>query len=207
MRSKVSFITDDAEIQRINELYWWTPLKKSMILINVQWHKDASFFFCFFFFFFVVVLPRHILLSLNCGYLSCLSNDSFFFLSETSLQWRYVNICLYIFLALGSWVSLKYSQASVVRPLSFVNIFKRHLLWSHEADSCHISHIAPIGRGERIILFLSQLDKNSGCHGNLKFPLTFNGKKWKLIAVFAVFLQIFRIFYRNVFWVVLYDSY
>ena len=26
-------------------------------------------------------------------------------------------------------------------------LFKRHLLWSHEADSRHISHIASIGRG------------------------------------------------------------
>ena len=38
-------------------------------------------------------------------------------------------------------------QASIVRPSSSVNIFKRHLLWSHEADSYQISHIASVGRG------------------------------------------------------------
>ena len=58
--------------------------------------------------------------------------------------------------------------------------------------------------GERMIVFLFQSDKNSGYHGNLYFPLTYNGKS----AIFAVSLQIFWIvFYRNVSWVVLYDSY
>ena len=38
--------------------------------------------------------------------------------------------------------------SSVVRRRSLsANIFKRHLLWSHEADSYQISHIASIGRG------------------------------------------------------------
>ena len=50
---------------------------------------------------------------------------------------------------------------------SVVNIFKRHLLWSHEADSCHILHIASIGRGNEKCCFLSKSDKNFGCYGNI----------------------------------------
>ena len=45
-----------------------------------------------------------------------------------------------------------------------VNILKRHLLWSHEANSYQISYIASIGRG---IVFLFQWDENSGCYDNL----------------------------------------
>ena len=57
-----------------------------------------------------------------------------------------------------------------IRPSSVhpsVNIFKRHLLLSREADSFHISHIASIGRGKEKLCFLFQSDKNSGCYGNL----------------------------------------
>ena len=57
-------------------------------------------------------------------------------------------------------------KVSVVRPSS-VNSFKRHLLWSREADFFHISHIASIGRGNEKLCFLFQSDKNSGCYGNL----------------------------------------
>ena len=64
-------------------------------------------------------------------------------------------------------------RVSVVRP-SVVhpsdNIFKRHLLWSREADSFHISHIASIDRVNEKLCFLFQSDKNSGCYGNLSFP-------------------------------------
>ena len=49
-------------------------------------------------------------------------------------------------------------KVSVVRPSS-VNIFKRHLLWSRETDSFHISHIASIGRGDEKLCFLFQSDK------------------------------------------------
>ena len=56
-------------------------------------------------------------------------------------------------------------KVSVVRPS--VNIFKRNLLRSYEADSFHISHIASIGRGNKKLCFLFQSDKNSGCYGNL----------------------------------------
>ena len=38
---------------------------------------------------------------------------------------------------------------SVRLSLSSVTIFNGHLLWSHEADSCHISHIASISRGNK----------------------------------------------------------
>ena len=55
-------------------------------------------------------------------------------------------------------------KVSVVRPS--VNIFKRHLLWSREADSFHISHIASIVGGNEKLCFLFQSDKNSGCYGN-----------------------------------------
>ena len=37
--------------------------------------------------------------------------------------------------------------SSVRHRASSVNIFKRYVLWSHEADSYQISHIASIGRG------------------------------------------------------------
>ena len=43
------------------------------------------------------------------------------------------------------------------------NIFK-HLLWSREADSYQISHIASIGRGNKYCCCLFQSDKNSGCY-------------------------------------------
>ena len=56
-------------------------------------------------------------------------------------------------------------RPSVRRPS--VNIFKRHLLRSREADSFDISHIASIGRGNEKLCFLFQSDKNSGCYGNL----------------------------------------
>ena len=56
-------------------------------------------------------------------------------------------------------------RPSVVRPS--VNIFKRHLLLSREADSFHISHIESIGRGNEKLCFLFQSDKNSDCYGNL----------------------------------------
>ena len=38
---------------------------------------------------------------------------------------------------------------------SSVNIFRRFFLRSRKADSSHISHIAPISRGERIMMFFS----------------------------------------------------
>ena len=41
------------------------------------------------------------------------------------------------------------------RHPSSVNLFKRHLLWSHEADYFHISHIASIGRGNNNVDFCS----------------------------------------------------
>ena len=55
-------------------------------------------------------------------------------------------------------------KVSVVRPSSVrpssvvhpsVNIFKRHLLLSREADSFHISHIASMGRGNEKLCFYS----------------------------------------------------
>ena len=38
---------------------------------------------------------------------------------------------------------------SIGRHPSSVNIFKRHLLWSHEADSYQISHIPSLGLGNK----------------------------------------------------------
>ena len=49
------------------------------------------------------------------------------------------------------WAYSKGTQPLSVRPS--VNIFKRLLLWSREANSYHISHITYIG-GERIIVLL-----------------------------------------------------
>ena len=50
-------------------------------------------------------------------------------------------------------------KVSLVHPSSVspssVNIFKRHLLWSREANSSHISHIASIGRGNENLCFYS----------------------------------------------------
>ena len=46
-----------------------------------------------------------------------------------------------------------------------------------------------------------------GCYGNFKFPWTYNWEKWKF-AFIAISLQIFwRKFFRNVWWVVLYQTY
>ena len=70
---------------------------------------------------------------------------------------------------------------SSVRPSVVVNIFKRHRLWSHEADSYHIALTSSVGRENEKLCFLFQSDKNSGCYSNL--PLTYNGKKryWHLL--------------------------
>ena len=38
-------------------------------------------------------------------------------------------------------------------PSSVVNIFKWHLLWSHETDSCQISHTTSIGQGSKKLCF------------------------------------------------------
>ena len=55
----------------------------------------------------------------------------------------------------------------------------------------HISHIASTGWGNEYLCFLFRSDKNSGCYGNLKFPLTCMEKKWKL-AFSIVRLGIFE---------------
>ena len=58
-----------------------------------------------------------------------------------------------------------------------------------------------MGRGNESLcfFFLSRSDKNSGCYGNLKFPLTCMEKKWKL-AFSVVRLGIFEFcFYINVY--------
>ena len=48
------------------------------------------------------------------------------------------------------WVySMGRHLSSVCHRPSSVNIFKQHLLWSHEAYSYRISHIASIGRGNK----------------------------------------------------------
>ena len=60
-------------------------------------------------------------------------------------------------------------RSSVVRP-SVVNIFKRLLLGSREADSFHISHMTSLGRGYKLLCVLFQLDNISDCYVNLYFP-------------------------------------
>ena len=45
-------------------------------------------------------------------------------------------------------------QPGIRRPSVVVNIFKRHLLRSHAADSYHISHIESIGRGTNHIVLM-----------------------------------------------------
>ena len=60
-----------------------------------------------------------------------------------------------------------YSVARHLLSVVVVNIFKRHLLWSHQADSYQISHIASISWGNDYYVILFQSDKNSGCYGNL----------------------------------------
>ena len=81
-------------------------------------------------------------------------------ITHESMQVLTVKICLAFLLVLqlvrhslhGRLAFLaRWRQAFVVcrlsvRPSSF-NIFKRHLLWSHEADSYQISHTASIDRG------------------------------------------------------------
>ena len=63
-----------------------------------------------------------------------------------------------------------------------------------------------MGRGNEILCFLFRSDKNSGCYGNLKFPLTCIEKKWKL-AFSVVRLGIFEFcFYIKVYCVVLHAS-
>ena len=72
---------------------------------------------------------------------------------------------------------------SIGRHPSSVNTFKRLLLWSRDADSFHISHMASTDGGNESLCFLFQSAKNSGCYGNLWFPLTYNGKsgKWQYL--------------------------
>ena len=94
----------------------------------------------------------------------------------------------------------------VVRPSS-VNIFKRHLLWSHEADSYHVSNIASIGVGTNNgVLYSNHIQTlvamvTYSCHWLIM------GKKWRM-AFNATSLQVFwQMFYRNIPWVVLYQRY
>ena len=114
------------------------------------------------------------------------------------------------FLAHLNWRLMAYSigrhPSSVRRRRPSVNIFKRHLLWSHEADSYYISHKASIGRENEYYCFCPNLIRtlvaraSSNCHwlimGKMKLAFTANS------------LQIFwQNFYRNVPWVVLYQTY
>ena len=62
-----------------------------------------------------------------------------------------------------------------------------------------IFHITSTGGGSEYLCFLFRSDKNYGCYGNLKFPLTCMEKKWKL-AFSVVMLGVFGFcFYINVY--------
>ena len=59
----------------------------------------------------------------------------------------------------------------------------------------------------RFYAFLWKLSLWLGCHGNLGFPLTYNGENWKTEFI-AKQLQIYwQNFYRNNFWKVLFQPY
>ena len=65
----------------------------------------------------------------------------------------------------------------VVEPLSVCR--RQHFQTTSlklQAEPYHISHIASIGGGNEYCVFLFRSDKNSGCYGNLKFPLTYMEK-------------------------------
>ena len=67
------------------------------------------------------------------------------------LQWTFSTWDLNRVLAHLSWAYSIGRHPLSVRPS--VSIFKWHLLWSHEADSYQISHIATIGGGKWILAF------------------------------------------------------
>ena len=69
-----------------------------------------------------------------------------------------------------------------IRRLS-VNMFKRHLPWSHEPDFYLILQYNMYRPGKRLTVFLFRSDKNSASFGNLNLPLTWNGKSgnWHLL--------------------------
>ena len=88
---------------------------------------------------------------------------------------------MFVFISSPEPKALRWAY-SIGRHLSFrpssiiINIFKRYLLWSHEAGSCQISHIASLGRGNEKLCFLFQSVKNSGCSATYNFLWLIMGK-------------------------------
>ena len=98
-------------------------------------------------------------------------------------------------------MSLQYRQASVIRLSSVVvNIFKWHLLWSHEANSRHISHIASIGRGTNNIIFCPNWIRTLVA---MAIDLWWEkNENWHLLLSHCRYFD-----KRNIPWVVLYKTY
>ena len=115
----------------------------------------------------------------------------FFFFFLAHLSWRLI----------GQLIVYK----GIRRPS--VNIFKRHLLWSREADSFHISHIAYIGRGnEKMCFFYSNRIRTLVAMATYSSHRLIMGKE-EIDIFFCLIGDIWNFFYRNVYWVVLYVSF
>ena len=90
---------------------------------------------------------------------------------------------------------------SSVRPSSVVvNIFKRHLLWSHEANSRHISHIASIGRGNEyrcFFFFFPNRIRTMVAMAAYSFHWLITGKSgnWQFLLPHCIYLVFFFFFF------------
>ena len=83
------------------------------------------------------------------------------------------------------------SSSSVV-----VHTFKLEYLWSHLANLDQIVCVASLGCRKGCIRFWNRLDWNSGYHGNIKPPLTYNGEND--VSTFSLLLLIRSFSYLQV---------
>ena len=80
---------------------------------------------------------------------------------------------------------------------------KLEYLWGQLANVDQILYEASLGWGKGCIRFWDRLDQNSGCHGNRKRPLTYNGENvvWSIttndVSTFSL-LFFYQIFFSNV---------
>ena len=119
--------------------------------------------------------------------------------------------CLWIIMGGNeNWHLLLYLQ------IFWQNLYKRQNLWKNIKKSTSQKLFLGIKlKLCRIVsnnclykkLFLLPLLKHFGCYGNLKFPLTCNGKSenWDLLLSHCRYFD--ESFFRNVCWVVLYQTY
>ena len=74
--------------------------------------------------------------------------------------------------------------------------FELEYLWGHLANLDQILCVASLGLRKGCIMFWGRLDQNSGVHGNIKPPLTYNGENG--VSTFSQLLLIRSFLYLQV---------